>query len=112
VARKGESDSPQGRSLASPRGGLGATSILSESPRVRFIDALVGMGAGTVYGIWAASRPTGAQRLGWALGGALLGGIAFVEGGGAALKYGGGFIAAASATVLGLEATGQTTQGL
>lgn len=86
--------------------------ILPDSKDVRFIDAAVAVPFAGAYAVWSASRPTATQRLAWGLGGALVGTLAFVEGRGSVLKYGGAFTAAGSAAVLALELVGLTKKGL
>ena len=107
--------SPRGnsRSLASGiHPSLASTSILPESADVRFLDGAIGLAIGVGSSLFVASRPTAGQRLGWGAFLTGLGTLAFVEGRGGVLKYGGAYTAAANGAVLGLELFGLTKQGL
>lgn len=102
-----------GRSLASNiHPSLTSTSILPESADVRFLDGAIGLGIGVASSLFAASRPTAGQRLGWGAFLTGLGTLAFVEGRGGVLKYGGAYTAAGNGAVLALELFGLTKQGL
>lgn len=111
-ASRARANAAQRGALTGISGGLGAKSILPESPDVRFADAMIAAGVGTALGLFAASRPTPGQRFGWAAGEFLVGTLAFVEGRGSVLRYGGAYTAAAAAAVFGLEFFGVTKQGL
>lgn len=100
------------RSLAAVSGPLTATSILPESPDVRFADVMIATAIGAGASLFAASRPTPGQRLGWGAFLLGLGTLAGVEGRGGVLKYGGAATAAGSGTVMALELFGLTKQGL
>lgn len=102
----------RGAALIGVHKSLHATSLLPESKDVRFLDAGIGLLAGGTFATIAASRKTPTARFLWGLGGVGVGTLAFVEGRGAALKYGGAFVAAASGTVMVLETFGLTKTGL
>ncbi|HEY3367788.1 MAG TPA: hypothetical protein VGK74_22245 [Symbiobacteriaceae bacterium] len=78
---------------------LNSTSILPESPEVRFLDAGVTAGVAAASTIWTATRPTLGAQLGWATFFSLLGGLAAVEGRGE-LRYGGFGLLASNASYL------------
>jgi hypothetical protein len=88
--------------LYSPHRNLHATSILPESKDVRFLDAGVTAAVGAASVLWAATRPTNASQVGFALALTLLGGITAVEGTGE-LRYGGFGVLAANASFLVLK---------
>lgn len=79
-----------------------ATTIIEESPEVRFLDAGITavVAAGSV--LWTASRPTLSSQLGWATFWTLLGGLMAVEGTGE-LRYGGFGVLGANASFLALR---------
>ncbi|MHB1870854.1 MAG: hypothetical protein ACYCT1_08370 [Steroidobacteraceae bacterium] len=81
--------------------GLTATTILPESPEVRFVDAAINIGVAGATALWTATRPTTGSQVGWGFFWTFLGGLMFVEGRGE-LRYAGGATSAANATLLTL----------
>jgi hypothetical protein len=79
-----------------------ATTVIPESPEVRFVDAAVNAGVAGASVLWTATRPTLASQLGWAAFWMLLGGLMAVEGT-AELRYAGFGVSAANASFLGLR---------
>ena len=90
----------QGSLFGAPSG-LGSTSVLPECADVRFLDAVLIFPLAGGYAAWTATRPAGSE-IGWALGGALVGTLAGVEGRGF-LRYLGFAVAGASGTYLTLR---------
>ncbi len=81
---------------------LAATSVLPRSAEVRTMDALVLVAVSALTVVWTATR-TATSALGWGVFWVLLGGLMFVEGRGALLKYGGAATSAANASYLALR---------
>jgi len=78
-----------------------ATSILPESPDVRFLDAAINAGVAGATVVYTATRP-GNQSLGFAAFWTLLGALMFVEGRGE-LRYGGAAVSGANAAYMALR---------
>jgi hypothetical protein len=88
-----------------PRHPIAATSVLPESPEVRFLDAAVTAGVSATSVLWTATRPTVASRLGWAAFWTGLGALMAVEGRGE-LRYGGFGVLGANMSFLALDIFG------
>jgi hypothetical protein len=82
--------------------GITATTILPESPEVRFLDAGITGAVSAVSVVWTATRPTPLSRVGWAAFWSGLGALMAVEGRGE-LRYAGFGLVGSNLSFLALD---------